>query len=102
WQWDNIVDRLTLAGVSSAEYASDLPQLLLWGSRMTPHVRKIATYYEDADAGNLPSVTFVSPAFVGDNRSDDHPLGDPRAAQIFVRDVFAAFASSPQWDKGLF
>jgi phospholipase C len=56
----------------------------------------------DAAAGKLPSVTFVSPAFVGDNRSDDHPHGDPRAAQAFVRDTFATFAKSPQWERGLF
>jgi phospholipase C len=100
--WDTIVDRLAGAGVTTADYYSDLPPLALWGSRMGPYLRTIDAYYEDAAAGRLPQVTFVDPAFLGEARSDDHPLGDPRAAQHFVRDVFAAFARSPQWHNGLF
>jgi len=102
FQWTTIIDRLAAAHVPVAEYYSDLPTALLWGSRMTPHVRKISGFGADAAAGKLPPVTFVSPAFVGGNRSDDHPHGDPRAAQKFVRDAFAAFARSPQWKRGLF
>jgi phospholipase C len=100
--WDTIVDRLARAGVSTADYYSDLPPLALWGSRMLPYLRPIAGYFADAAAGRLPNVTFVDPAFLGDARSDDHPHGDPRAAQRFVRDAFAAFVRSPQWHNGLF
>jgi phospholipase C len=100
--WDTIVDRLARAGVSTADYATDLPPLALWGSRMQPYLRTIADYHEDAAAGRLPTVSFVDPGFLGDARSDDHPHGDPRAAQRFVRDTFAAFARSPQWRNGLF
>jgi phospholipase C len=102
WQWDSIVDRLVRAGVSTGEYATDLPPLVLFGVRNLPYIHTIANYYEDAEAGRLPSVTFVDPGFIGDARSDDHPLGDPRAAQHFVQDVFTAFARSPQWERGLF
>jgi len=100
--WPTIVDRLAAAHVPVAEYYTDLPTVLLWGSRMNPHTRKISSFSADAAAGKLPPVTFVSPAFVGGNRSDDHPHGDPRAAQKFVRDAFATFARSPQWKRGLF
>ena len=102
FKWTTIIDRLAAAHVPVAEYYTDLPTSLLWGARMTPHTRKISTFAADAAAGKLPPVTFVSPAFVGGNRSDDHPHGDPRAAQKFVRDAFAAFARSPQWKRGLF
>ena len=102
FKWPNIVDRLAAAHVGVAEYSSDLPPILLWGGRMTPYTRKMDAFAADAAAGKLPSVTFVCPAFLGDNRSDDHPHGDPRAAQAFVRDAFAAFAKSPQWERGLF
>ncbi len=100
--WPNIVDRLAAAHVSVAEYYSDLPPLLLWGERMNPHLRKIEQFKADAAAGKLPKVAFVSPTFTGDNRTDDHPHGDPRAAQKFVLDAFTAFAESPQWERGLF
>ena len=102
FKWPNIVDRLAAAHVSVADYASDLPPILLWGQRMMPHIRKIDAFAADAAAGKLPSVTFVDPAFLGDNRTDDHPHGDPRAAQAFARDAFAAFSKSPHWERGLF
>jgi phospholipase C len=102
FQWETIVDRLVRAGVSVADYYTDLPPLALWGSRMGPYLYPIADYHARAAAGTLPQVSFLDPGFVGDNRSDDHPLGDPRAAQHFVRDAFSAFARSPQWRRGLF
>jgi phospholipase C len=100
--WPTIADRLDAANVTVADYATDLPPLALWGSRTAPFIRTIAAYNADAAAGTLPQVSFVDPGFVGGNRSDDHPNGDPRAAQRFVRDAFAAFARSPQWERGLF
>ena len=100
WQWDSIVDRLVRAGVSTGDYATDFPPLALFGIRNTPYIHTIADYFQDAQDGRLPQVTFVDPRFVGDQRSDDHPLGDPRAAQRFVQSVFSAFARSPQWKRG--
>ena len=100
--WPTIVDRLAAASVPVIEYYTDLPQLALWGGRMTPHLRKVDAFSADAAAGKLPSVSVVTPGFAGDARTDDHPHGDPRAAQKFARDAFAAFANSPQWQRGLF
>src|SRR5262249_40259582 len=74
----------------------------LWGSRMTPGAHKYENFKADAAAGKLPKVSFVSPAFAGAERTDDHPHGDPHAAQKFVQDTFAAFSAGPQWQKGLF
>jgi phospholipase C len=102
FSWPTIVDRLAAARVEVAEYSSDLPPILLWGTRLSQYSRKMDTFASDAAAGKLPGVTFVCPAFTGDDRSDDHPHGDPRSAQKFVRDAFAAFAKSPQWEHGLF
>jgi phospholipase C len=102
FQWETIVERLAAAKVSVLDYYSDLPPLALWGSRVGQYLSPIANYFTDAADGNLPQVSFVDPAFLGENRTDDHPLGDPRAAQAFVRDAFAAFARSPQWERGLF
>ena len=102
FQWMTIVDKLAYAGVSVIDYASDLPPLLLWGNRMSPHVRTIDDYYTDCAAGTLPSVCFVDPSFGGDNRSDDHPHGDIRAGQKFVQDTFTAFAKSSHWNRGAF
>jgi len=103
WQWQNIIEKLAAAGVTGGEYYGDFPMFLLFGSRMAPYLHRIDNYFEDAAAGRLPQVTFVTPNFVGEEtRTDDHPHGDPRAAQRFVRDAFAAFTRSPHWHNGLF
>jgi len=100
--WDTIVDRLAKAGVSVKSYYVDLPPLGLWGPRMMPHLRKIDEFFVDAKAGQLPSVTFLDPGFTTGARTDNHPHGDIRAGEKFVRDAFAAFAQSPNWSKGAF
>jgi phospholipase C len=101
FKWPTIVEPLVRANVTIAEYFTDLPPFLLFGERMNPHLRRIDRFHADAAAGTLPQVSFVSPSFIGGNRTDDHPHGDPRAAQRFVKDAVAAFTSSPHWDRGL-
>ena len=44
----------------------------------------------------------VDPAFQVAQRTDDHPVGDIRAGQRWLRAVFQAFAQSPQWERGVF
>jgi phospholipase C len=100
--WPTIVDRLKAANVSVTEYYEDFPQTLLWGERMLKSSRAGANFHEDAEAGKLPRVSILTPAFLGGERTDDHPHGDPRAAQRYVGDAFSSFAKSKQWQNGLF
>jgi phospholipase C len=102
YDWETIWDRLAAAGVSTGYYFTDLPVLALWGGRLGNITRPIDEYFALAQAGKLPHVVFVDPAFLTGNRTDDHPLADIRAGQRFLRDVFAAFARSKQWRRGAF
>jgi phospholipase C len=102
YDWPSIWDRLGAAGVPAAYYGTDLPTLALWGQRLLAFNNPIDTYFEQAEAGTLPNVVFVDPAFLTGNRTDDHPHGDIRAGQRFMRDVFRAFAESKHWKSGLF
>ena len=102
YDWETIWDRLAAARVSAGYYFTDLPVLALWGGRLGQFTHPIADYFAQAKAGTLPHVTFVDPAFLTGNRTDDHPLADIRAGQRFLRDVFAAFARSKQWRRGAF
>jgi phospholipase C len=95
-------ERLVAAGVSVRYYYSDLPTALLFGGRVAPFLHKIDDYFADCAAGTLPQVSFVDPAFSDPARTDNHPHGDIRAGERFVRDVFAAFARSPHWSDGVF
>src|SRR5262249_42431423 len=54
-------------------------------------------------AGTLPAVSFVDPAFNGEDQGtsgDEHPHGDVRTGQAFMADVVHAFMSSPQFKRG--
>jgi phospholipase C len=97
-----IWEKLAAAGVPANYYSSDLPFLALFGPRTTPFLRSIDDYYEQCASGTLPNVVMVDPSFVGPGQNDDHPLADVRAGQAFQRNVFKAFAESPQWERGLF
>jgi phospholipase C len=100
--WDTIVERLAAAGVTVGDYFVDVPSLALWGSRMASYFNPIADYFTDCAAGTLPQVTLLEPGYLTDSRTDNHPHGDVRAGERFVRDTFAAFARSPHWENGLF
>jgi phospholipase C len=102
FEWTTIWDRLGAASVPAGYYASDLPVLALWGSRMQPYLHTLDDYYTQCANGTLPRVVMVDPSFIGAGENDDHPLADVRAGQAFMRNVFKAFAESPHWEHGLF
>ncbi|MFN8036772.1 MAG: alkaline phosphatase family protein [Acidimicrobiia bacterium] len=102
---ETIVDRLAAAQVPVGYYHTNVPLLALWGlDRMAPYIRSLDRYFDDAVTGRLPNVSFVEPQFGGGDllRTDDHPRGDVGLGQRWIRDVFHAFATSPQWRRGAF
>jgi phospholipase C len=98
---DTVVEKMQAVGATVRSYTTDLPVLLLWGTRMSPNIHPIADFFTDCAAGTLPNVSFVDPGFLGGSRTDNHPHGDIRAGERFVRDVFAAFVASPNYERGL-
>jgi phospholipase C len=97
-----IFDRLTSAGVGVIEYFVNISPINLWGNRMLPFVRSTDQYFADAARGELPNVSFLTPGMGVPFRTDDHPQGDIGIGQRFMQAVFAAFARSPQWQRGMF
>jgi phospholipase C len=64
---------------------------------------QVQTYYEQAATGTLPALSFVDPAFNGEDQGtsgDEHPHGDVRVGQAFIADVVHAFLESPQFKRG--
>jgi phospholipase C len=59
-----IWDRLAEAGVSGRYYYSDVPFLLLWGTKYDGISSPYAQFLADAAAGTLPAVSFVDPRFL--------------------------------------
>jgi phospholipase C len=97
-----IFEKLVAANVPLCTYHTDIPMLLLWGEQYRPYIKPLDDYFEGCAAGTLPNVVALSPGFRGNLRSDDHSQGDIRVGQRFIREVFNAFAASPQWEHGLF
>lgn len=100
--WPTIWERLAGAGVSAGYYYVDLPVTALFGPRLNSVTAPIDQYFGRCADGTLPQVTFLDPGFQGGSRTDNHPHGDIRAGEAFVRDAFRAFAESPHWQNGLF
>jgi phospholipase C len=98
---ETIWDRLDKENVSARYYYTDLPVLTLWGPRLYDKISPIDDFFTDAQAGTLPHFVMVDPPFRGENRADDHPQGDIRMGQKFVREVLKAFTQSKQWEHGM-
>lgn len=100
--WETIWERLAAGGVDARYFYSDLPVTALWGPRLGSITSSVDDYFSRCEDGTLPAVSFVDPGFLEETRTDNHPHGDIRSGEAFVRDVFAAFARSPHWESGLF
>ena len=74
------------------------------GSRMLPYVHPIDELPRPTrPRASCRRSSFVTPSSLGDaTRTDDHPHGDPRAAQRFVSDAFESFVEVAALARGLF
>ncbi len=94
---------LSKAGVSNHYFYTDIPVSALWGQPGLARSSQVQHYYEQASAGTLPALSFVDPAFNGEDQGtsgDEHPHGDVRVGQAFIADIVHAFIESPQWSRG--
>ncbi len=100
-----IWDRVLGAGLSAKYYFHDLPTIGLWGAKYANIVGRYEQFLLDASLGNLPNLSFIDPAFIGEApqgiTNDDHPQADIRAGQSYMNAVYDALRSSPNWDRTL-
>jgi len=94
---------LSAKGVSNRYFYTDIPVSALWGAPGLARSGQVQEYYERCASGTLPAVSFVDPAFNGEEQGtsgDEHPHGDVRLGQAFMADVVHAFMESPQFKRG--
>ncbi len=94
---------LAAKGVSSRYFFTDIPVSALWGVPGLARSGQVQEYYERCATGTLPALSFVDPAFAGEEQGtsgDEHPHGDVRLGQAFMADVVHAFMESPQFKRG--
>jgi phospholipase C len=99
FDWPTVYHNLNKKQVPWTYYWSDLPVASLWEDLSGEYnIRRIQQFFDDAEAGTLPPVTVVEPAF---GANDDHPPHHPLMGQQFLASVFAALATSPLWNHML-
>jgi phospholipase C len=94
---------LAKAGVSSRCFYTDIPFSALWGAPGLARAGPVQEHYERCATGTLPAVSFVDPAFNGEDQGtsgDEHPHGDVRTGQAFMADVVHALLESPRFARG--
>jgi phospholipase C len=99
-----IWDLAAAAGVSAKYYYSDEAFTALWGAKYAGISFLFSQFQLDAAAGNLPSISFIDPHFVGEAQgtsNDDHPLADIRNGQVLMNVVYQTLSSSPNWANTL-
>jgi phospholipase C len=97
-----VFNELDDAGITWRIYYSQIPfafEFAYVRDHAAGHVFPVQQYYTDAQAGNLPQVSFIDPIFVGhaDVENDEHPPSDVQLGQSFVHDVIQALMQSPDW-----
>ena len=93
-----IWDRLNAHGISWADYALDLPDILLFPNVFAANKDKIhstADFLRDCASGSLPAVSIVSP---GDKQFTEE-TDDVARGEAFTAMVVNAVMASPAWEK---
>jgi phospholipase C len=83
----------------SAPDASFYEWTLSTGKNKT-NVLPIANFFSDAAAGTLPKFTYINPECCTTNSF--HPPGPVHGGELFIKKIYEALRSGPQWNETLF
>jgi phospholipase C len=100
FDWPTIHHRLDAKGIQWAYYYGNIPVVsVIDGPPLLGQVKLFDDFFRDAEAGTLPPVVYIDPAFFA---NDDHPSAHPYLGQGLVASIYVALANSPQWKDCLF
>ncbi|XP_026378856.1 non-specific phospholipase C6-like [Papaver somniferum] len=105
-----IFDSLREDGMDFGIYFQTVPSTLFYRNlRKLKYISKFhqfdLSFKKDASEGKLPSLTVIEPRYfdlIGAPANDDHPSHDVANGQKFVKEIYEALRSSPQWNETLF
>ena len=97
-----IFNELDDAGITWRIYYSQVPFAFVFSyvrDNAAGHVFPIQQYYDDAQAGSLPQVSFIDPILIGqaNTENDEHPPSNVQVGEAFVHDVVQGLVTSPSW-----
>ncbi len=94
----------TWPGHGTGDYC--FTQDMFWPSLQNDidHFRDIQEFFDLAKSGNLPTFSFLEPAWYEDlwNGNDYHPPGNVVPGEKFLVDLYGAIKNSPSWNETLF
>ena len=104
-----IMDLLDANGVSWINYFAEVPQTFSFRPSafpfVTEHTASVSTFFQQAAAGTLPSVSFVDPIFGiifgAAAENDEHPPTDVRKGEAFVSSIVNAVRNGPNWKDSI-
>uniref|UniRef100_A0A0D6R088 Uncharacterized protein n=1 Tax=Araucaria cunninghamii TaxID=56994 RepID=A0A0D6R088_ARACU len=105
-----IFDSIDESGLSFGIYYQNIPATLFYKNlRKLKYVTKFHSYDLEfklhAKQGKLPNYVVVEQRYMDTKilpANDDHPSHDVSEGQKFVKEVYEALRSSPQWNQTLF
>ncbi len=100
----SIFGQLRQAGHPWRVYYGDFPLSLAltdtWASFDTDHFRPLAGFFDDAEAGDLPALTWIEPAYQL-QPNDNHPPHDVGEGEALLARVYNALRCSSSWGRTL-
>jgi phospholipase C len=92
--------------VFNAGLVSSLTRLqfpMLWDGALDGHFQSVGDFISQAQAGTLPSYSFVEPSFMGVEGppDDEHPPHDVCRGEQFLQTIYEAVISGKNWEKTL-
>jgi phospholipase C len=94
-----IFDVLDEHQISWKVYYNDVPFTFLFKLKSPRNRVRYSQFLTDAQAGTLPQVAFIDPAFstLSGPETDEHPPASIQVGQQFVASVIDALFQSPNW-----
>jgi phospholipase C len=105
-----IYDVLSNHSLEWRAYFGDISDVLVFASMRSDanlaRIQYMDQFYADAAAGNLTSLSYISPVFdtvpeLNLTGSDQHPSHDVIQGELLLRSVYQALRSSPAWNETL-
>ncbi|KAL3478167.1 phosphoesterase family-domain-containing protein [Aspergillus californicus] len=104
----SVFEQLSAANISWINYSNATgfaPDSMFYkwtvqSGKSRTHVKSISNFYKDAAAGNLPQFTWINPECC--SYTSFHPPSPTDLSEGFVKSIYEAVRSSPQWNETLF
>ncbi|KAB8071496.1 phosphoesterase family-domain-containing protein [Aspergillus leporis] len=104
----SIFEQLSAAGISWINYSNTtgfLPDSMFYewtakSGKGNTNVKPIDQFFKDAQAGTLPQFTWINPECC--SYMSFHPPSPINMGEGFIKSIYEAVRSSPQWNETLF